>query len=331
MVGQVLDLKYRIEEHLGSGAMGNVFRARHVKLPRSYAVKLLHPRLLSDPKLRQRFAREAELAGRLSHPNVIGVLDVGEVDGVAFIVMELASGPTLAELLGQAPFDALRACRLIRQLCAGLEHAHTQGLIHRDLKPDNVIVEQRDGDEIVRIADFGIAILRESIASSDRLTTGGIVLGTPQYMAPEMAAGFTFDHRADLFALGVICYEMLTGKLPFDGSGVDIVHAYASEAVPAMAERVPGLAVEPLLEELTRSLLARHPADRPATAGAARDAAAYVERMLFARPTAPMRARASRMQPAVMPHATPHDAEALGSAKTVAIPTLEQPVRESDD
>src|SRR5690349_13555615 len=101
--------------------MGQVFRARHIKLPRSYAIKLLHPRLLSDPKLRQRFAREAELAGRLSHPNVIGVLDVGELDGVAFIVMELATGPTLAELLAQAPFDALRACRLIRQLCAGLE------------------------------------------------------------------------------------------------------------------------------------------------------------------------------------------------------------------
>jgi serine/threonine-protein kinase len=287
---------------------------------------VLHPRLLADNKLHRRLAREAELAGRLSHPNVIGVLDIGDLEGVPFLVMELAVGPTLAELLASAPFDALRACRLIRQLCAGLSHAHGHGLIHRDLKPDNVIVEQAGGDELVRIGDFGIAILGESMTSPDRITTGGLVLGTPQYMAPEMAAGQEFDDRVDLYALGVICYEMLTGRLPFDGTNVEVVHAHMNAEVPAMATRANGWPIDPLLEALTRRLLAKHPDDRMPTAAAARDAVAYIERTLLGRPTVPMMPPRGSTPPPSGPRRplTPPEADALGSAKTMSVAALQR-------
>ncbi len=320
VLGHVLDGKYRVERHIGSGAMGSVFRARHARLPRSYAIKLLHPRLLSDSKLVKRFEREAELAARLSHPNVIGVVDIGDVDGVTFIVMDLAVGPTLTELLADSPFDSLRACRLIRQLCDGLAHAHGHGLIHRDLKPDNVIVESRGGDEIVRIADFGIAILREGTESPDRLTTGGMVVGTPHYMAPEMSTGRAFDHRVDLFALGVICYELLSGRMPFEGSGVDVMQAYIHDEIPAMAPRAAGLRVDPLLEAFARRLLAKPPDDRHADAASARDHIDEIAHALLARPTVPLPSLSVGPLPV-----TPPDACGLGSAKTVALATPEQP------
>ncbi|MGE5184126.1 MAG: serine/threonine-protein kinase [Acidobacteriota bacterium] len=322
LVGQVLDSTYRVEQKLGSGAMGIVFRARHVRLRRWFAVKVLHPHLLADAKLRKRFAREAVLAGRLSHPNVVGVLDIGELDGVCFLVMDLAPGRPLSELLGR-PFGRARAIELLTQLCAGLDHAHGHGLVHRDLKPDNVIVETTDAEELARIVDFGIAIAREAPAGGGRdegrLTTGGTVLGTPHYMAPEVATGRAFDQRADLFALGVISYEMLTGCMPFDGSGVDVLHANIQHDPPAMAERVPGLVVDPALEQLTRELMARDPAARPASAAAVRS---RLDRC--ARDSPPARERSSAIFGA-------RALEALGSAKTVAVATLEQPASPEDD
>jgi serine/threonine protein kinase len=288
LVGKIIDGKYRIEAQLGSGSMGIVFRARHTRLLRQYAIKILHPRLLSDAKLRRRFTLEAELAARLSHPNVIGVTDMGELDGHSFIVMDLGTGPTLGNLIEQGPFDPLRACRLIRQLCDGLAHAHVRGLIHRDLKPDNVIVESSDGSEVARIADFGIAILRESVGSPARLTTSGLVVGTPHYMSPEMATGSEFDHRLDLFALGVICFEMLTGRLPFEGSGVAVMHAYVNDEIPPMMARAPGVFVDPLLEAFTRRLLSKRPEARPADAATTRDQLDEITSALLARPTMPL-------------------------------------------
>jgi serine/threonine protein kinase len=257
LVGKVIDGKYRVEEKLGSGSMGIVFRARHTRLLRQYAIKVLHPRLLSDPKLRQRFALEAELAARLSHPNVIGVTDMGDFEGHAFIVMDLGTGPTLGNLLEEGPFDPLRACRLIRQLCDGLAHAHARGLIHRDLKPDNVVVESCDGNEVARIADFGIAILRESVGSPGRLTTSGLVVGTPHYMSPEMSTGSDFDHRLDLFALGVICYEMLTGQKPYlGGTAMEVLQQHVSAPLPVLP---PDLS---RYEPFTRRLLAKARGER---------------------------------------------------------------------
>jgi serine/threonine protein kinase len=296
LVGQVLDSRYRIERLLGQGGMGIVFRARHVRLERWFAIKLLHPRLRSDVKVVRRFAREAELAGKLDHPNVVGVLDISELDGLPYLVMDLAPGKRLSELFAHAPFSRPRAVHVLRQLCEGLDHAHGHGLIHRDLKPDNVIVEHGDLGERVRIIDFGIALLHDEHAANDRITTDGVVLGTPHYMAPELATGRVIDHRIDLFALGVVCFEMLTARMPFSGSGVDVIHANVADPTPAM----PG--VDPRLEYLTRWLMAKRPEDRPPTAAAARA-------LLDTFPNEPFSVDPPSEQP---------DKLALGSAQTVA-------------
>jgi len=276
MVGQILANRYQIEERLGEGAMGSVYKAKHVKVGRAFAVKLLHKRLLEDHKITQRFEREAELAGRLRHPNVIGVVDVGETpDGFRYMVMDFAEGEDLATLLGEAPMTPERIIHLTRQMLEGLYHAHENGLIHRDFKPENVIVERDDHDtEVPRIVDFGIAILREggdSVNAAGRLTTNGLVLGTPHYMAPEQAVADPIDHRIDLFALGIVIYEMLCGKLPFDGTGAEVARANLLLDPPAIADRVPYLEVDPLLEAFARRLMSKKREQRPATAKLARE------------------------------------------------------------
>jgi len=164
LIGQVLASRYQIVSRIGEGAMGAVFKAKHVKVGRPFAVKVLHVHLLEDKKTLQRFEREAELAGRLRHPNVIGVVDVGETaEGFRYMVMDYVEGKDLAAMLVEAPMPPPRIIRLVRQMLEGLYHAHQQGLIHRDFKPENVIVEKdTHGDEVPRIVDFGIAILREA-------------------------------------------------------------------------------------------------------------------------------------------------------------------------
>ncbi|HEY4242165.1 MAG TPA: protein kinase [Kofleriaceae bacterium] len=291
LLGETLAARYQIEERLGEGAMGSVYRARHVKVGRPFAVKVLHRRLLEDAKVAQRFEREAELAGRLRHPNVVGVVDVGEThDGLRYMVMDFAEGPDLATLLSEAPMPAPRVVHLARQMLEGLYHAHEQGLIHRDFKPENVIVERDSHDrELPRIVDFGIAILREGgggPSSHGRLTTNGLVLGTPHYMAPEQAVADPIDHRIDLFALGIVIYEMLSGKLPFDGTGAEVARANLLLDPPAISVRVPHLEVDPLLEAFARKLMAKKRDHRPATAKAARDILDLIERDRSAAATA---------------------------------------------
>ena len=283
LTGEILANRYQIEARLGEGAMGAVYKAKHVKVGRAFAVKVLHPRLLEDKKVLQRFEREAELAGRLRHPNVIGVVDVGETStGMRYMVMDFAEGPDLATLLSDAPFPPQRVLHLTRQMLEGLFHAHEQGLIHRDFKPENVIVERDShGQEVPRIVDFGIAILREGGEGSSapgRLTTNGLVLGTPHYMAPEQAVADPIDHRIDLFALGIIVYEMLCGKLPFDGSGAEVARANLLLDPPPISQRVPYLEVDPLLEAFARRLMAKKRDLRPATAKIARDLLDLIEK-----------------------------------------------------
>jgi serine/threonine-protein kinase len=282
LLGQTLAERYQILHRLGEGAMGVVYKARHVKVGRLFAVKVLHPRTLQDSKVAQRFAREAELAGRLRHPNVIGVVDVGEVDGTRYMVMEFAEGPDLAKLLDEAPMPPERIIKLVRQMLDGLHHAHEQGLIHRDFKPENVIVERdSQGSELPRIVDFGIALLREGSDAPDgmgRLTTNGLVLGTPHYMAPEQAVADPIDHRIDLFALGIVIYEMLSGRLPFDGGGAEVARANLLLDPPAIRDRVPRLEVDPLLEAFSRRLMAKRRDARPATAKAARELLDLIDR-----------------------------------------------------
>src|SRR5262245_12208337 len=300
--------------------MGTVYRARHVKVGRAFAIKVLHPQFLADDKARRRFAREAELAGSLHHPNIVSVVDAGETpDGLRYLVMEFVDGTTLFDLITDAaPMPAARVISIVRQLCDGLAHAHERGLIHRDFKTENVIVEAGPGGgDIPKIADFGIAILRDDAASSnpERLTTAGLVLGTPHYMAPEHATGGAIDHRIDLFALGVMCFEMLTGRAPFDGDGVDVARANLLADTPIMSVRVPGLIVDPLLEALTRKLMMKSRDARPPTARAARELVDLIDRN---RPAA----AAALDIPLDAMFDPPRASAALRSAHTAAIPQL---------
>jgi protein kinase-like protein len=329
LIGEVLASRYCLEEVLGVGAMGVVYRARHVEVGRSFAIKILHARFSADDRTRRRFAREATLAGTLHHANVVNVVDVGELaDRRRYLVMEYADGPTLLDLINEtAPMASARVLSIVGQLCAGLQHAHELGLIHRDFKPDNVIVEcDRHGSETPRIVDFGIAILRDDAVSStaDRLTTRGLVLGTPHYMAPEHATAAPIDHRIDLFALGVTCYEMLTGQSPFEGDGVDVARANLLSETPAMNVRVPGLEVDPLLEAFTRKLMMKSRDDRPATAQAARALLELIERD---RPAAAAALGVSLAPPphAVVASPAPAPAAASAPALRAALTTEQRP------
>ncbi|NVB84761.1 MAG: serine/threonine protein kinase [Kofleriaceae bacterium] len=271
-----------IERPIGGGGMGTVYRAHHSKVRRQFAVKILHKSLMENPKIVKRFEREAELAGRLRHTNVVSVVDVGlTYNGLRYMAMEFAPGTTLSTILDEGPMSEARMLDLAKQLCTGLQHAHDVGLVHRDFKPDNVIIEQSTGGrEIARIVDFGVAILREDagdLEARDRLTTKGIVVGTPHYMAPEQARGDTFDHRIDIFALGLICYEMLTGVLPFEGSGVEVARANLSHATPAMGVRAPEVKVDPVLEAIVRQMLEKDPDARPPSANFVKEMLALYE------------------------------------------------------
>jgi len=280
LVGQVVR-GCLVQDEIGSGAMGTVYRGLHIESDRPVAIKALHPHHLHEQRIVERFRREARLAARLTeHPNVAGVVDFGEKieDGRHLIILELAPGEPLSHLLTM-PLPPERIVGLVTQLLRGLEHAHGVGLVHRDLKPDNIMLEWKDGTEIPRIVDFGIAMLRDPDESIDggRLTASGQMIGTPLYMAPEQAKCEPFDHRADLFALGVIVYEMLAGKLPFEGSAIEVAVANISRDPPPIAQRAPGVIVDPLLEAFCRKLMARKVEDRFSSARAALDVLALID------------------------------------------------------
>jgi serine/threonine protein kinase len=270
LIGQrVLDT-YVVEEELGRGAMGTVYRGRHAKLKRNVAIKVMHDHLRGEPVLLERFRREGVLAGKLSHTNVVSVLDVGETaDRKPVMVMEFAAGTPLGDLMRAGPLPAPRMVSLLKQILRGLDHAHGVGLIHRDLKPDNVILTAGDGgDETARIVDFGVAILRapDDSVEGGRLTASGMFVGTPQYMAPEQARAERVDLRADLYALGVIMYEMISGITPFDGTAMEVALLKIDHDPPPFSQRAPHVKVDRVLEAYMRRLLARDVSKRFTTA-----------------------------------------------------------------
>ena len=258
LVGQVVG-GYLVGEQLGKGAMGAVFRGSHIDTHRVVALKVLHPHLVSEKSVVARFRREAKLAARLAHPYIGSVVELVKAeDGRQVIVLEYVEGEPLSSIMTM-PLPPERVTLLVRQLLLGLEYAHAQGLVHRDLKPDNVLVEWRNGRDHARIVDFGIAILRDGGEgeSQERLTATGQMIGTPLYMSPEQARGEAIDERSDLFSLGIMVYEMLAGVLPFEGRALDILSASLTRDPPPMEQRVPGLLVEPLLELYCKKLMAR--------------------------------------------------------------------------
>jgi eukaryotic-like serine/threonine-protein kinase len=253
--------RYRVDEVLGSGGMALVYRARDEELDRPVAIKVLADNLAADEAFRKRFLREARLAARLAHKNVVQVYDSGETDGRPYIVMEYVEGETLAELLARRgrlpPVDAVE---LALQVCSGLEHAHRAGLVHRDIKPQNLLIR---GDGTIKIVDFGIA----RSAHGTRLTETGSVLGTAAYLAPEQAAGEEVTAAADVYALGVVLYELLAGRTPYTVESLTQLLARGHEQpIPALRELAPD--VPEALEDVVMRCLARVPAYRPPSAEA---------------------------------------------------------------
>jgi len=246
--------RYTVEKTLGRGGMATVELARDTELGRLVAVKRLFASLAGDGVFQQRFFREARVAAALSHPNLVAVYDVGEEDGLPFIVMEYVDGETLAELMARSrPLPTSRALELISQACAGLEHAHGAGLVHRDIKPQNLLV-RRDG--VVKIADFGIARTLEAT----QLTQAGTVLGTAAYLAPEQALGERVTRAADIYSLGAVAYELLAGRTPYTfDSLADLVQKQRRPPAPISG-------VDARIEEAVQRALSYRPEDRQQSA-----------------------------------------------------------------
>ncbi|HEU5133333.1 MAG TPA: serine/threonine-protein kinase, partial [Pyrinomonadaceae bacterium] len=270
-VGRTLDEKYLVEEHLGAGGMGEVYRARHLSMDRPVAIKFLHPRLVEDEAARGRFQTEARAAVKLRHPNAVSVTDFGQTsEGVIYIVMELLEGRTLREILSrEAPLETARAISIMLQVCDAVAAAHEAGIIHRDLKPANILVTQSaDQPAVVKVLDFGIATFSADDDDEDATTLAqtNSVIGTPRYMSPEQHHGNDLTPASDVYSLGVILYEMLTGMVPFSGSTpAEIAEKHANNPPHPLREIVATIPED--VEHDVLHALEKQPGDRPGNAG----------------------------------------------------------------
>jgi DNA-directed RNA polymerase specialized sigma24 family protein/tRNA A-37 threonylcarbamoyl transferase component Bud32 len=302
--GEIIDNRYRVEELLGEGGMATVFRAEHVGIKRKVALKTLRPTRQTQAMIRERFIREAEVLGRLAHPNFVDVSDSGEsARGLAYLVMELLQGrPLSSELHERGKLHPHRALSVLREVARGLEFAHGLGIIHRDIKPDNVVVLDDESQEgFAKILDLGVA------ATSDEHQSGEAVLfGTPEYMAPEQIQGGRIDGRVDLYAVGIMLFELLTGEVPFHGGSVEFVLARQLTSAPPRLEDVSeGLLEVEALQSLLDRCLAKDPAQRIKSASALKR---EIEALLDRLGPAPSEAGTSRRQPRTMPVPTAGDA-----------------------
>jgi serine/threonine-protein kinase len=302
-IGKTVASKYRVEQLIGEGGMGKVYKATQLALDKPVVLKVLRQALLSDERTVARFQREAKAASRLNHPNSINVLDFGQSDdGALYIAMEYVQGKDLHQILSREwPLPESRVIRIMSQVLSALADAHSAGVIHRDLKPENIMVEQRRGEpDFVKVLDFGIAkIVDGSADDGPALTRAGFVCGTPEYMSPEQARGAQLDHRSDLYAVGVILYQLTAGLLPFDSdSPVGFATKHLTEIPLPPTKRRPDAKISPAMERLIMKALAKNPDDRPQTAEQFRAELLAVEKER--RVGAPMR-RGQTSAPALAP------------------------------
>jgi serine/threonine protein kinase len=258
LVGQVIGGRYRVDAVLGFGGMGAVFRAHHLGLRRDVAVKVLHPDIGLDRRASMRFDREAQSASRLDHPNCVRVTDFGSTkNGIKYLVMELLEGTELKEML-DAPMRPARVVDIALQVLEGLAHAHHQGLVHRDLKPENIFITQNyRGQEVVKLVDFGIAKILDA-SDQERLTRTGFVFGTPSFMSPEQALGNPVDERTDLYAVGLVLYQLLAGQRPFVSTErAELMRMQIMVPPPPLPGTIP-----PELSAVVMKLLQKQPDER---------------------------------------------------------------------
>jgi len=271
MVGRTLASRYKILRRVGAGGMGQVYRARHVILRHDVALKLLSSELTRDPVMRERFVREAQATNLLKHPNIVDIWDVAEEGNRVFLVMEFLEGESLAQRMQSGPMGVREAVEIAIPVCHALGRAHSLGVVHRDVKPENVfLVRDPSGALRVKVLDFGIVHMRGEV----RLTMPGEVFGTPEYLASELARGEQCGPASDLYALGVMLYEMVTGALPFNGTVQQLIDHHARTAPPAIRARMPS--APEALDALVLSLMQKQPAERPRSAAEVLDALASI-------------------------------------------------------
>src|SRR5579872_2382584 len=265
LVGSTLPGGYVILELVGIGGMGRVYRAEQTNLGRTVAVKIIHPHLVGEENAAARFITEARAASRLNHPNSVGIIDFGKTpDGQLYLVMEFLRGRDLARVMyEEGALPVRRVVDVLRQTLAALAEAHSENIIHRDLKPENIILEPvRSGADFVKVVDFGLAKMRAE-TQQPNITLPGIVCGTPEYMSPEQARGDPLDARSDIYAVGVMLYQMLTGRLPFEAeSPTQVVLAHLTEVPKDPREMAPERNIPGPFAELVLKAIAKEPSAR---------------------------------------------------------------------
>jgi eukaryotic-like serine/threonine-protein kinase len=269
LVGRVIENKYRLEERIGAGGMGAVYRASRLLIGDEVAVKLTHADFVRDAEA-ERFRREAQAAARLKHPNAVGVYDFGVTpDGTLYLVMELVEGESLRQIIkARGALAPATAGEVVRQVCAALDEAHRRQIVHRDIKPDNIIVHTTPRGVSVKVLDFGVAKLRDLPVTT--LTQTGSVVGTPHYMSPEQCLGEELDHRSDIYSAGVVLYEMLCGVVPFNSPiSTAVIVQHVNDPPPPLREK--NSAVSHALERAVLHALEKRREARPQTAGAFAD------------------------------------------------------------
>ena len=270
LVGQVIADRYHIIKKLGEGGMGAVYLGEHVKMGRKSAIKVMNPGMAADPDAISRFNREASNASRISHPNVCQIYDFGETpDGVIYLAMEFIEGAALTDLIErEGALPPARAGKILKQSADALASAHDLGIVHRDLKPDNImIVQGRDGSDIVKVVDFGIAKAVAGDEAGQKVTKTGLVVGTPEYMSPEQLSGDKLDGRSDIYSLALVFYRMLTGVLPFqaDSAQETMIKRLTDDPMPLETAR-PDIVFPAKLQAVLDKALARMPSERYANA-----------------------------------------------------------------
>jgi serine/threonine protein kinase len=288
LIGRTLNHRYIVEDKIGEGGFGAVFRGKQIATGREVALKILHPHNVSDETIVARFRREAEACSKLRDPHTVTTYDFDETpDGILYLAMELLRGRSLHQLQkAEGPLKSERVLRIMDQVLASLAEAHANGIVHRDMKPENVFIEMRGGEELVKVLDFGIAKVMSDDSKAPALTAVGQTLGTLEFMSPEQLRGQKLDGRSDIYALGMMAYEMLTGKLPFASAKtpIDIINFHMKQEAPPPSRLDPAIAIPSTVDAIIVKMVAKDREQRFADAPALREEIARSQRSMDTRP-----------------------------------------------
>ena len=288
LIGRTLNHRYIVEDKIGEGGFGAVFRGKQIATGREVALKILHPHNVSDETIVARFRREAEACSKLRDPHTVTTYDFDETpDGILYLAMELLRGRSLHQLQkAEGPLKPARVLRIMDQVLASLTEAHANGIVRRDMKPENVFIELRGGEELVKVLDFGIAKVMSDDSKAPALTAVGQTLGTLEFMSPEQLRGQKLDGRSDIYALGMMAYEMLTGKLPFASAKtpIDIINFHMKQEAPAPSRLDSAIGIPSAVDAIILRMVAKDREQRFADAPALREEIARAQRVMDTRP-----------------------------------------------